>query len=132
MIVEPIRQGNTRSFAVRKDDGNHVRLLTFRHVEALVATRVGRTRARWHRSYGWFTSSARLEAECDVYGIGWGTLWDLQRDDFTFSPLITQPDDEGPIALTSLGEEILGLILAMPGVDLPPSLEATTDRAVLA
>lgn len=123
LIVEPTRTGHTRSFTVRRD-GKHLHTLNFRDIEALVATRAGHTRARLHRAYGSYSCIERLDPECDAYGVGYGTLWYLQRTDFTFEPLITSRRDEGLLALTQLGEEVLEAILGTAGVDLPPMLEA--------
>lgn len=92
------------------DDGERHFSLHHREVQALVATRAGMVRARWRHVRAPYFDDHYIEAECDVYGIGRGTLHDLQRRGY-----LTKPDDDGPIALTSVGDEVLDAILALDG-----------------
>lgn len=92
-------------------------MLPFRGVVALVAASRGHVYARWRRRNGWAAgfTDYHLEAACDLYGIGHGTLWDLQR----VGLLAQVGDDEGPLRLTPLGDAVLAAIAALDGVTLP-------------
>lgn len=79
--------------------------LTFRDCEALSATARGYARQRWGYRMSTHWCDSRLVLECDAYGVGAGTLDRLQ-----YRGLITKPDDEGPIALTDLGGDVLTAI----------------------
>lgn len=115
MRAERAHESGT-SYRLLNDDGGLVRSLTFRDVLALIAVREGKARARWRHRYSCGYRDSFIHPECDLYGIGFGTLQGLQRDDWTWTPLITRPVDEGPIALTRFGEQCLTAILALPGV----------------
>jgi hypothetical protein len=99
--------------------------LSFRHLQALIAVRAGMARMRERRRTSPWCSHYWLEADIDVYGIGFGTLWTLQDH----LGLITKPDEEGPIELTPKGERVLDAILNLPGLTLPPLVDERTAVA---
>jgi hypothetical protein len=105
-----------RSYVLRDDDGKHVRSFTFRDILALLAVREGKAQVRERRRYAYGYADVSLVPGCDFYGIGFGTLLDLQRDGIGWTPLVTRPAEPGPLALTPFGVECLAAVLALPGV----------------
>lgn len=114
MIAERWKH-NRQAFVVRPPDQERGGwLLSFRDVQALVAVRQGLAHARLKRRYAMWCADEYLEPECDVYGIGAGTLWHLQNEHG--GALVQRPEAEGPMALTDLGEQVVDALLALPGL----------------
>jgi hypothetical protein len=80
----------------------------------LTAARDGRVRNRLHRYQAPYFCDYFMEAECDVYGIGRGTLSSLQGQGY-----LQKSEDEGPLGLTPLGDQVLDEILALGGTTAP-------------
>lgn len=119
MIAERAHETG-RSYVLRDDDGKFLCSLTFRALLALVAVREGKAFARVKLRYSYGLVDEHLEPRCDFYGIGYGTLSELQRDDWTFTALVTRPAEPGTLALTPFGGEVLAAVLALPGVSAEP------------
>ena len=109
------KSGPTLYYTQRDASGKHVGSLHHRQVQALVAIRAGLGQARLRRTQSPFFCDYHLEAEVGVYGIGRGTVGELQRWGY-----IKKRDDEGPLSLTAKGDRILDEILALDGTSLPP------------
>jgi hypothetical protein len=86
-------------------------MLSFRQVQGLVAVREGLAVARERRRYTPYFVDVHLVAECDVYGVGDFTMWDLQRWHLVAYNLAL-----GPLTLTLLGREVLDAICTLPGI----------------
>jgi hypothetical protein len=95
--------------------GKPVGSLHHRQVQALVAVRAGLGRARLRRTQAPWFCDYHLEPEVAVYGIGRGTVSELQHQGY-----IEQRQDEGPLNLTAKGDRVLDEILALEGASLPP------------
>lgn len=94
------------------------RLLTTRHVVALVAAHSGRVRARRRRRHSWGHTDEWLQAECDDYGIGPHTLAEMQREAPDHAALLTSPEKPAPVRLTPYGKAVLKGLAALPGFTL--------------
>ncbi len=114
MIAE--RQPYGTGYSVSTPGGQHVALVNFRQLQTLAAARSGLCHMRLRQRRSPYACDYYLEPECDVYGIGYGTVSELQNH--WQDPLLTKPEEEGPIGLTAFGNEVLDAILNL-GVTLP-------------
>lgn len=103
-----------RGFTIRDADGAYVHSLTFRDLQTLVCCRQGMARIGWHCRRSAYFSDHYLEPECDVFGVGYGTLSHLQH-----WGLLERPDAPGPLPLTEKGDQFLDLVLGIRGVQIP-------------
>lgn len=107
--------GPTVYYRQQGADGKSAGSLHHRQVQALVAVRAGLCKARYRRTQSPWFCDYHLEPESSVYGIGRGSLSDLQRYGY-----IEERQDEGPLTLTAKGDRVLAEILDLDGAHLPP------------
>lgn len=106
-----------RTFSIRDQAGEHIITVCFREICALAAVEAGRARAMRRRRSWYGLYDEWLEPHTDLFGIGPGTLGELQRDDEWHPALVTRcADPDAALELTDLGQQVLAAVRAA-GVD---------------
>jgi hypothetical protein len=95
-----------RQFIVRDQEDRFVCLLSFRHLCALSAAEQGLVVTVQRRRSYYGMTDYWLELDCELFGIGAGTLWSLQSDG-----LLRKRNKAGQRAqVTLLGRRVLAAI----------------------
>ena len=112
-----------RCYTVRQGD-QYIATLSFRQLEALCAVRKGSARSVVRTRRASYFDDMYLDTECDAFGIGRGTLGDLQDRRF-----IAKQAAPGPLELTVDGDVVLDAVLQFVAAERRTATRARQETA---